>query len=178
MRNQGRAIKALLGAGLLAGALGAAQAEGFYIGGNIGQPNYRANITGVIDGGSGDAGYELYGGYQFNPYFGLEGGYYDLGKVSDASGHANGRGFHFDAVGTFPLTSGWALYGLAGYSQAEFETSTGDDSSPGFKVGAGVQYDFTKQMAMRLQYQRTRFTDVFNDKLSVDQASLGLKYAF
>lgn len=178
MRIQGLAVKALLGAGLLVGALGAAQAEGYYIGGNVGQPDYRANINGSINGGGGDTGYKLYGGYQFNRYFGLEGGYFDLGKVSDATGNANGRGLFLDAVGTFPLTPSWSLLGSAGYSQARFKTSAGDDSSPGFKLGAGVQYDFTKQVAMRVQYERTRYTDVFNDKLGVGVTSVGLKYGF
>ena len=176
MRMQAHAAKALLGIGLLA-TMAAAQAEGLYIGGNVSQPDYRASI-GAINGGTGDTGYRLYGGYQFNRYFGLEGGYFDLGKVSNASGNANGRGFYLDGVGTFPISPSWSLLGSAGYSQARFKTSAGDDSSPGFKLGAGVQYDFTKQVAMRLQYERTRYTDVFNEKLGVGQTSLGLKYGF
>lgn len=177
MRIQGHAVKALLGAGLLAGALGAAQAEGLYIGGNIGQPDYRTSING-INGGSGDTSYKLYGGYQFNRYFGLEGGWVDLGKVSDASGHANGRGYYLDAVGTFPLAANWSLLGSAGYANAKFKTSNGDDSSPAYKLGAGVQYDISKQLAMRVQYERYRFSDVFNEKLGVGETSLGLKYGF
>src|SRR5262245_45370631 len=144
MRIQGHTLKALLGAGLLAGALGAAQAEGLYIGGNVGQSDYRANIGGAINGGSGDTGYKLYGGYDFNRYFAVEGGYFDLGRVSDATGHANGRGFYVDGVGKFPFAQNWSLLGSAGIQQGKFKTSLGDDSSSGFKLGAGVQYDFSK----------------------------------
>ena len=177
MRIQGHAAKALLGAGLLAGALGAAQAEGLYIGGNLSQPDYRATING-IDGGTGDTGYKLYGGYDFNRYFAVEGGYFDLGKGSNAVGHINGRGFYVDGVGTFPVWGNFSLLGSAGIEQAKFKTSLGDDSSSGYKLGAGVQYDFSKQVAMRVQYERYRFGDVFDNKLGVGSTSVGLKYGF
>jgi OOP family OmpA-OmpF porin len=178
MRTHGRAAKALLGIGLLAGAMTASQAAGLYIGGNISQPEYRAGVNGTIMPGGEDMGYKLYGGYQFSPFFALEGGYLDLGKEDNATGNVQGRGAFLDAVGTFPIAPSWSLLGSAGIAQARFKTSTGNDSSPAFKLGVGVQYDFTKQVAMRLQYDRYRFTDVFNDKLGVGETSLGLKYAF
>ncbi|HEV8690506.1 MAG TPA: outer membrane beta-barrel protein [Ideonella sp.] len=178
MRIQGHAAKALLGVGLLAGAMTAAQAAGPYIGGNISQPEYRAGVNGTIMPGGEDIGYKLYGGYQFSPYFALEGGYLDLGKEDNATGNVHGRGGFIDAVGIFPLTPTWSLLGSAGLAQARFKTSTGNDSSPAYKLGVGVQYDVTKQVAVRLQYDRYRFTDVFNDKLGVGEASLGLKYGF
>src|SRR4051812_36937211 len=87
---------ALLGVAALALISAAAQAQdttGWYAGGNVGRT--RATIddaritsglagqglaTTGIDDRESDTGYRIFGGYQFNRYFGLELGYFDLGK--------------------------------------------------------------------------------------------------
>lgn len=62
--------------------------SGWYMGGNIGMSTANideARITQNLINPSysddeHDIGYKLFGGYQFNKYFALEGGYFNLGK--------------------------------------------------------------------------------------------------
>ena len=85
-----RAAKSIATAVLvLSGLLAASQAsaQGFYIGGSVGQSNFDDSnaIPDLITSGnvdSKDTGYKIFGGYQFNQHFGLELAWVDLGKAS------------------------------------------------------------------------------------------------
>lgn len=167
-----------LAAGLLAAGLGTAQAEGLYIGGQVGAPDYHSTINGVSGGGSG-VGLKLYGGYQFSPHFAVEGGVFGLGHIDNATGKVQTRGLYVDAVGLYPLGTNWSLLGSAGLAAARFDSSVGgDDDSPGLKLGAGVQYELSKQLALRAQYDRYHFTGAYDDKANIGQTTLGVRYAF
>ena len=184
----------------------------WYIGGNVGQT--RATIddarisrgllgsgfatTGISDDNR-DTGFKLFGGYQFNPYIGLEGGYFDLGKfgfnaTTNPAGSLNGsiklRGVNLDLVGTLPIAGGLSAFGRVGvnYAQArDHFTGTGavrvlnaDPSKRGanVKYGAGLQYAFTDNFAMRAEVERYRINDAVGNKGDVDMVSLGLIYRF
>lgn len=162
---------------LAAGGIAGAQAEGLYVGGALGTPDYHSTINGISGNGSGVGG-KVFGGYQFNPYFGLEGGFYDLGHIDNDSGKVTTRGAYFDAVGTLPLASGWSLLGSAGVTQARLRTTYGNDTSPGLKLGVGVQYDLTRQVALRAGYDRYRYSNAFDDKANVGEATFGVKFGF
>jgi len=165
-------------AGLLAAGMGSAQAEGVYFGGQAGVPDYHSTINGVSGGGSG-VGLKLYGGYQLNPHLAVEGGVFGLGHVDNATGKVQTRGVYLDAVGRYPLGTNWSVLGTAGLAAARFDSSAGgDDDSPGVKLGAGVQYDVSKQVAVRAQYDRYHFTGAYDGKANIGQTTVGLRYAF
>jgi OOP family OmpA-OmpF porin len=172
-----RSSRAVLAGTLLACAALAARAEGPYVGGNLGTPDYHSSINGVSGDGSG-TGFKLYGGYQFNPNFALEGGYFDLGHIDDATGKVNTRGAFVDAVGLYEFAPKWSVLGSAGLAQARFTSDRGDDWSPGIKLGAGLQYDLSRELALRAQYDRYHFSDAFDSRANVGQVSVGLKYGF
>lgn len=165
-------------AAFMAAGIGAAQAEGLYIGGQAGAPDYHSSLNGVGGGGSG-IGLKLYGGYQINPNFAVEGGVFGLGNIDDVTGKVQTRGFFVDAVGLYPLGTNWSLLGSAGLAAARFDSSAvGDDDSPGLKLGAGLQYDLSKQVALRAQYDRYHFTGAYDGKANIGQTTVGLRYAF
>jgi OOP family OmpA-OmpF porin len=166
------ALAALLATG---GAI--AHAEGLYVGGALGTPDYHSPINGIVGNGSGVGG-KVFGGYQFNTYFGVEGGLYDLGHIDNGNGKVTTRGGYVDAVGTYPLASQWSLLGSAGFTEARLRTTYGDDSSPGLKLGAGLQYDLTRQVALRVQYDRYRFSSAFDDRANVGETTFGVKIGF
>ncbi len=109
---------------LIASPLVDAADAGWYGGVNIGQS--RANIddaritSGLLGAGFAttsisdddrDTGYKLYGGYQLNRNFAIEGGYFDLGRfgftaTTVPAGTLNGsirlKGVNLDAVGILP----------------------------------------------------------------------------
>lgn len=186
--------------------------KGWYVGANVGQSRAKiddqritsdllaAGFTGTsINDDSRDTGYKLFGGYQFNPYFALEGGYFDLGQfgyqaTTVPAGTLNGniklRGVNLDAVGFLPFTDKLSAFGRIGanYAQARDNFSgTGfvnvTDPSPStralnYKYGLGLEYRFTHAVAMRLEAERYRIDDAVGNKGDINLLSLGLVYRF
>jgi OOP family OmpA-OmpF porin len=127
-----------------------------------------------------DTGYKLFGGYQFNRNIGLELGYVDLGRFSATRiatapvagtivGNIRATGVFTNVVGTFPLQQNFSLIGKLGalFSETKANLSTtggialvaGANPSPkesekNFKLGLGAQYDVSKKIALRGEWDR------------------------
>lgn len=159
----------------------------------------RGFTTTSIAGDDDDLGYKLFGGYQFNKNFALEGGYFDLGEfdftaTTVPAGTLNGniklKGVNLDAVGILPLAERFSAFGRVGLNYAEAEdsfTGTGlvnvlnpnpSKHDTNYKFGLGLQYDFTESLAMRAEAERYRINDAVGDKGDVDLVSVGLVYRF
>lgn len=201
----------LVALAVIASPFAAADDTGWYGGVNVGQGRAKiddARITsGMVGGGfttpsitddDRDTGYKLFGGYQFNKNFALEGGYFDLGKFGftatvpsgTLSGNIKLKGLNLDAVGILPITDKFSAFGRVGlnYAQARDAFSgTGSvtvlNPNPSkrdmnVKVGLGVQYAFTEALAMRVEAERYRINDAVGNKGDIDLISLGLIYRF
>ena len=166
-------------AALLAVAGITAHAEGLYVGGSLGSPAYRDPIDGVAGPGSSLAG-KAYLGYQITPNLAVEGGGFDLGHLSDPSGRVNLKGVYADAVGSYGFAPSWSLFGSGGVAEARLTSDTGggNDTSPALKLGAGLQYDLSSNVALRGEYERYHFTSAYNARANVGEFSLGLKVGF
>lgn len=197
---------------VITGPFALADDSGWYVGGNVGQS--RAEIdeeritSGLLGGGltttsidddDRDIGYKLFGGYQFNRYFALEGGYFDLGEfgytaTTVPAGTLNGnielRGVNLDAVGLLPITEKFSAFGRIGVNYAEAEDSfagtgavTVTNPSPSerdtnVKFGLGVQYALTEAFVLRAEVERYRIDDAVGNKGDIDLVSAGLIYRF
>ena len=180
-RIQHIAVAALVAAGSMA-----AHAADFYVGGSVGTS--KAHYEDVPSGftlDDTDTGFKLYGGAQFTPNFSLEGGYVDLGKAtlstSGVTGSQSGTGFFLDAVGEFPLSKGFSLFGKLGVFHGESKIEalglSDKDSGTDVKFGFGGSYAINKNLSVRAEIERFRF-NVFDDKGDVDLLSIGLNYRF
>lgn len=158
-------------------SIGAAHAEGAYVGGSLGAPDYRSSVNG-FDGDSNGAAVTLFGGYQITPHFAVEGGAFSLGHVADASGKAKLRGAYADAVGRYEFAPRFSVLGSAGVAEGHFTTSQGDDNSPALKLGAGLQYDVAPRVALLAKYDHYHFADAFDAKPNVGAVSVGVKVGF
>lgn len=154
-----------------------AQAEGLYVAGSLGAPDYKSAVHGVGGRGRGASG-KLAGGVDVLPGLAFEAGLFDLGHVDDGRGRVNLHGGYVDGVGRYELAPRWSLLGRAGLAQGRFTGSTGADSSPAFKLGAGVQYDVATTAALRLEYEHYRFSSAFDAKVGVGTLTVGLKAGF
>lgn len=186
--------------------------SGWYIGGNIGQSHADIDderITrNLLDSGftdinitddNRDKGYKLYGGYQFNRYFAVEGGYFDLGKfeftattlpVGTLDGRIKLKGLNADVVGFLPITEKFSAFGRVGVNYAEAKDTfsgtgsvhvlnpTASERKANPKVGVGLQYAFTDALAMRVEAERYRINDAVGNKGDIDLVSIGLVYRF
>jgi len=172
-----RFTRSLIAATLVTGGVGAARADGLYVGGSLGKPNYSSSINGISGDGSG-TGIKLYGGYQITPNFAVEGGFFDLGHIDDANGRVKTKGVYADAVGSYVFAPQWSVLGSAGLADGRFKTAAGDDSSPALKLGAGVEYALTPAAALRVQYDRYHFVNAFGAKPNIGELSAGVKIGF
>lgn len=146
-----------------------------------------------------DTGFKVFGGYRLNRNLALESGYFDLGKSgfvawTTPAGTLNGsikvRGVNIDAVGSLPFSarfSGFARVGVHYAQTRDAFTGNGAVSvlesrsrkdGANVKYGLGLQYDFTKELGMRLEAERYRVSDAVGGRGDVDLISLGLIYRF
>jgi OOP family OmpA-OmpF porin len=171
----------IITATIAAGAATTASAEGLYMGADLGHPEYSNNVNGIgggDDANNGGIGAKIYGGYTLTPNFALEGSIFRLGhsRMGDAS--VNTRGIALDGVGSYSFAPQWSVLGRLGVAEGRFSTSYGNDSSPALKMGAGIQYDLTKQVALRLQYERYHFVNAFDGKPNIGEYTAGVKFSF
>lgn len=199
-------------AALASPAAMAEDALGWYGGANVGRTSATIDnpriTSGLAAGGltvnsisdrDRDTGYKIFGGYQLNRNFAVEGGYFDLGKfgytanttpAGSVSGDMRVRGLNLDLVGTLPLSERFAVFGRAGinYAQAKDQfTSTGaatiinpnpSESGANYKIGAGLQYAITDALSIRGELERYRVRDGIGNRGHIDMASVGLVYRF
>lgn len=146
-----------------------------------------------------DTGYKAFVGFPVNPYWAVEGGYFDLGRfgftaattpAGTLSGSARIRGLNLDLVGTLPITERWSLLGRVGAAYAQTNdtfSGTGAVSvtepsarkrETNYKYGFGTQYAFSPALTLRLEAERYRVNDAFGSRGDVDLVSLGLVYRF
>lgn len=178
MRNTKLVSSLLLAATLGAAAFGAqAQDKGFYAGAGVGQS--------FVDEGAyddEDTAFSAFGGYQFNRYFALEGGYADFGQIeSDRPGQPSLEGdtAYLTAVGIIPITDKFSAYGKAGVHRWNLDnalptlTGSNDDSGSDPTYGVGVQYRINDRVALRGEYSRFEIGD-----LDTDLAQFQIRFDF
>ncbi len=165
-------------AALLAASLGCAtaQAEGLYLGASIGTPHFGNGINGIGGDGSGVSG-KVYGGYAFTPNFEVEAGLATLGHISNANGTVNGHAAFVDAVGLLPLGGNFSLLGSIGVAHVNLNTSNGDDSGVGLKLGVGAEYALSRNVALRGEYENYRAAE-FGGHPGIGQYTLGVHVGF
>jgi OmpA-OmpF porin, OOP family len=147
--------------------------------------------------------FRAFGGYQLNRYVAVEAGYTDLGTASiRASVVPTGTferrikttGFDVSVVGILPVTNKFALFARAGAFMSERKTSitaSGDvellagvqgNTARQTKAtfGAGVTYDFTKNIALRAEASQTRkyADELLSQNRNIDTYSIGVQYRF
>lgn len=203
----------LVGCAVLSIPSAVADDSGWYIGANIGRSmgdiddeaiNSQLTATGAtsvtIDEDDRDTAYKLFGGYQYNKNFALEGGYFNLGQLGytattipagTLTGEASMSGLNLDLVGMHPFSEKFSAFGRLGviYSQTEDTFSSSgfvpvpanadpSENAANYKYGVGLQYDFTKSLGMRAEVERYRIDDAVGNNADVDLISIGLVYRF
>jgi OOP family OmpA-OmpF porin len=187
----------------LCGPARADEAPGFYLGVSVGQTQVDDVCDGVTSCDDTDTGFKIFGGYQFNQYFGVEGGYVDLGKASATGSGADPLlgtfsgtaeletwGAFASAVATIPIGQYFGIFGKVGGAYTDSEaTLTGTSSTlgagtvsasdEGFNLtyGVGAKINVSQGLSIRVEWER--FQEVGGDfEVDVDLISAGISYKF
>ena len=153
-----------------------------------------------------DFAFKVFGGYDFNPYFALEGGYADLGKLQvDLFNRAQDMNLHGElkksawflaAKGSYPIHEQWKLFAKLGVSSKHAKISTHASDANGSAStdvrdrrsdvlwGLGAEFMPVKNIGVRLEYENFGKFGVPSDdqdgsaRVKADLWSLGLNYRF
>jgi len=155
--------------------------------------------TNSISDDSQDTAWKLIGGRKFNKNFALEASYFNLGEFGftaqttppgSLSGRIKLQGVGVDAVGILPLGNQFSAFAKLGLQYAKAEdtfTGTGalaatnthpSKSSGGYKAGLGVQYDFTRSLGLRGEWENYRVNDAVGNNGNINTLMVGLVYTF
>ena len=164
---------------------GIAAADGHWIiGGAIGTANIDESIDG-FEFDSDSTSYRLYGGYQFNTYFGLEAGYLDLGSSNEqiiVNGatvpvSADADGFTFAAMGHAPVGEKLTVHASIGsffWDGANMIAGVNDNvSDANIFFGVGLSFSLTNNMSVRGDAVRYEL-----DEVSSNVYTVGFQIAF
>ena len=148
---------------------------GFYVGGGIGLAEGRSACTtnwlpaGTTIGGcdNEDQGWKVYGGYQFTPHWGAEVGYHDFGRqrwgvavggAVQTIAERETTAWSLVGTGTFPVMPGLSLFGKLGLYRSDTDVRAGgfsaNGSSTDYTWGLGGRFDFTRNISMRIEWER------------------------
>lgn len=129
--------------------------------------NCAASLASGLSGCKDTASlYRVGYGYQISPMWGMEISYGAYGKASKGTSGSQPvndwqiKGLQLSGLVTFPIAYGFSLTGKLGLAQTDIKlsgTSYGtkslNASSTKLAYGIGAQYDFTKRVSARAQYE-------------------------
>lgn len=157
---------------------GAHAQSGLYVGGSLGESRAKDDSGSLALSDRSATSGKLYGGYSFTPNLAIEVGRVRLGRFGGSTADATARGNFVDAVGAWPIGSGISALGRVGLFDGKVVQGGAADNGSSFKVGAGLQYDLNKTVALRGEWERYRFDSFGGSTTKADQYTLGVNWKF
>ena len=160
---------------------------GGYIGFNAGRSDFGGGCgIRAFNCEDNDTAYSLYGGSLLNSNFGLELGYTDFGRIARGGGTTRAHGINLSAVGQYPLTQSFSVFGKLGANYGRTEVTSvagsgvaaGKESGFASTYGLGVNFDITQQLAAVVQWDQTNLKFFGSGREHINTTSVGLKYRF
>ena len=118
-----------------------------------------------------------------NKYFGTEVFYQVSDEDKDKGTKSDFDAYGLDAYAYIPLGCDrvWSVFATAGIANYDSDTTSstekGKDNGLGYRLGAGIQYSVTNDLAIRA-IARHVWADKLEDVDGMKEFSLGVKYAF
>ena len=181
----------------LALSMPAAAQTSFYLGGAVAEAESKdtacfAPSPQYACDRKGELAWAGFVGLMFNPYFGIEGGYHNLGKIVEESSDTTGdrawiktRLADLVAVVALPIQN-FSIYAKGGgyYGKStltgSFVASGAESTTKQWTFGAGASWDVFKHAGLRVEWQR--YNNVGGQEIGVrtdvDVMSLGAYLKF
>ncbi|QYJ79063.1 porin family protein [Shewanella acanthi] len=161
----------------------AADSTGFYIGGALNQTTLDDSYDSISGTGLG-----LYGGYNFNSWFGLESNLFGSGDLGEQGFDISVAVFNVTPKFTWQVNETFGLYAKIGLASAAVNVSgygiDEDFTGYGWTFGVGMNMAMTENLNLRLSYDVTEgeleadhydFDDFDGE---IQQLAIGLHYQF
>ena len=143
----------------------AAEDHGFSIGIDYGRTEAKKYCDNIVSCDDTDKGPKIEIGYDFNKSFGVELGYTSFGTVFDSNDNSvrvkqKSNAVTLSLLGTVPIGDYFGIYGRVGYARYDTNNSgvvegvaLDDEHGNTPFWGAGVKFNATEQLALRVEYQ-------------------------
>ncbi|TYQ05426.1 UNVERIFIED_ORG: OOP family OmpA-OmpF porin [Zoogloea ramigera] len=166
-----------------------------YVGVGAVGSKYEFNAPNAVSGENHSgykAGGKIYGGYNIDQTWAVEGGYTDFGKKSynyTAGGlpggvHTDAHSYYLAGKGTWPVNQQIALTGKLGVARNTNEVSTsgissvnGDKNKTALYASVGAEYAVTNNVKVSLEYEHYGKNDIDTGRKS-GAVTAGVRYAF
>lgn len=164
-----------------------------YVGASVGQSTTDSCVVAGSTCDDTDMAYKLFGGLEVNEYISMEVGYVNLGEVdySVPTGTRSTHGMAMQLVGTYALNPSFTLVARGGLNILNTEVdgavagasgNTGDTDVV-WSAGLGGQYNFSKAVGLRVEWERyfEAGSSNFNGgtgEADIDLFSAGLVFKF
>lgn len=179
-----------------AAAMSAAQAQTgvprAYVGAGVAIADHEFKLAGAsnVDTSGYKASGKFFGGYEFNPMWGVEAGYtsfrdalvsYTIGGVN-VIGETDGESYYLAAKATMPINAQFSLYGKLGAAHNKSELVTlnagqnQSDSETEAYGALGAEYKLNQNLSVVGEYERYGNSRDFGAK--ADVWTIGAKYSF
>ncbi len=157
--------------------------DGFYLGGALSHIKMNEAVL------SSGYGLTLLGGYYFNKYFGIEGRYtrtltdvdIDSGATTvSVSDTLSNIGLYLKPM--YNITTGFSVYGLAGYGKSTYEKGGTDYSESGVQWGLGAKYELANGVGLFFDYMElssgNSYDGLVADDILFNTMNVGATYTF
>jgi OOP family OmpA-OmpF porin len=161
-------------AAMLVSAATSAEDAGFYLGAGIGQA--KQSEIGFEDVGTA---FKLHGGYSFNRYFAVEGGYINGGTLTDTLNgfdiEIRNDGFYLAGLAKLPLGDMFSLYAKLGYVTYDSEISATNgvndlsfrNSAEDLLFAGGCDVRLGDSFRLRAEFEKINVPDASFEIISV-----------
>lgn len=193
-------MKKILMATLLASASAASfaadtGASSSYIGADLvfSRYNMDVGVAGQTNKDGSHTGGKILFGFLFNPTFGIETGYNDLGSENNsisgpggtASGSVKSSQWYVSGIAKAPINDMFSVYGKLGLSRMHasgsisgtgFATINAGENKTGVYGAVGAQYNFNKNVSLNLELERLGNSSEWGAKSTA--VSTGVRVSF
>lgn len=176
------------------GFASSAYAQQAYVGASGGVSNWSVDCAGTTSCDKSGSSFKLFGGYDINPNFAVEGAYASLGKatatgviagVGNVAVESKASGFELAGVFKAPFSKEFTGFAKLGVSFMKGEASavagaqagSSSENSTNLLAGLGVSYAVTKDVAIRGEWE-TRKVKVAGDSGNVSNFTAGVQFNF
>ena len=160
----------------------------FYAGAEVGKGSWNDNCNSTMTCSTNSNTYKLFGGYQIDKNFAVEGSYFSLGSINGSANingalsplRLKGTGFEIDGVYNQELTNqltGFAKLGVASIKTEGSGMISDSTTSTQPVIGVGLKYKLTNELSLRTEFE-SRKVKFEGDKETVNNLSVGLQYHF